>query len=325
MSAFSPSRLAAFVGALLLPGTLAAQAAVDPSVAPRAAAMELAGNRIEATEMLGRYLATAPDDGAAWLELGRFYLADSRDWHRLGHRGDPPGALFLDLAATAIDESLRLPTDSGRLLRALVEVDRFALAIEELGWTGRQGDAAPGRSLEPPAYVMEVGRNLVNSCPVSGVLVTGSDLEAVAVSSVVLTGHDRADLILLLSGLYGTDSLYRMRMAQALEVDALLPVADALTRVAAHRPVCLAPATETRVAPHLPLVAVRLVRIAGPAEPGPSEPLSIIELAAAWQARSTGLPREVADLYLRAARNNRVLCTSLLSPLGVRDRDVCGR
>jgi hypothetical protein len=325
MSVLVPRGLSALAGALMLPGLLAAQAAVDPSVAPRAAAMELAGSRVEATEMLGRYLATAPDDGAAWLELGRFYLADSRDWHRHGHRGDPSGTLFLDLAATAIDESLRLPTDSGRLLRALVEVDRSTQAIEDLGWDGLPREPSPGRPIEPPPYVLEAGRNLVNSCPVGGVLVTGSDLETVGVWTVVLTGHHRADLVLLLPGLYGTDSLYRVRMAQALDVDAVLPIADALTRAAARRPVCLAPTTDAGVAPHLPLTAVRMVRIAGRAEPAPPDPLSIIELTEAWQTRPAGLSRDVVDLYIRAARYNRVLCSSLLSPLGVRDRDVCSR
>ena len=52
---------------------------------------------------LGRYLATAPDDGRAWLQLGRFYLYDSRDWHLHGHRGEPDGLLYLDFAATALE------------------------------------------------------------------------------------------------------------------------------------------------------------------------------------------------------------------------------
>ena len=64
MPALSTRRFSALLGSLLLPGSLVAQAAVDPSVAPRAAAMERHGSRVEATERLGRYLATAPDDGA---------------------------------------------------------------------------------------------------------------------------------------------------------------------------------------------------------------------------------------------------------------------
>ena len=320
------SPLAAFFGALLLPVALAAQAAVDPSVAPRAAAMERMGGRVEATEMLGRYLATAPDDGAAWLELGRFYLLDSRAWHQGGHVGDPPGSLFLDLAATALDESLRLPTDSGRLLRALVEVDRSSFEVEQGGWAA--AGAARGsavRNVEPPAYVVEAGRNLVTSCPIGGVLVAGSDLAAVGVWSIVLRGHDRADLVLFLPALYGSDSLYRIRMAEALQIDAVLPVAEALTRVGSRRPVCLTPDADSSTVPRLPLSPVRLVRVAGPAGNLDPNPISIIDLTAAWRTRPAGVVRQVADLYVQAARFNQVLCASLLSPLGVRDRNVCGR
>ena len=69
-----------------------------------------------AIDLLGHYLATAPDDGRAWLQLGRFYLFDSRDWHLHGHRGDPDGLLYLDFAATALDQAVRLSVDSGVVL-----------------------------------------------------------------------------------------------------------------------------------------------------------------------------------------------------------------
>ena len=107
-----PLRRALAVGALGVLLALAgaadasAQGAIDPNVAPRAAALEREGERPMAIDLLGRYLATAPDDGRAWLQLGRFYLFDARDWHLHGHHGDPDGLLYLDFAATArlIDE-----------------------------------------------------------------------------------------------------------------------------------------------------------------------------------------------------------------------------
>ena len=74
-------------------GAVHAQAAIDPNVAPRAAALERSGERQMAIDLLGRYLDTAPDDGRAWFQLGRFYLLDARDWHLQGHRGDPDGLL----------------------------------------------------------------------------------------------------------------------------------------------------------------------------------------------------------------------------------------
>ncbi|MEO8139189.1 MAG: hypothetical protein ABI742_06065 [Gemmatimonadota bacterium] len=315
----------ALLGCIALPRLAAAQAAVDPSVAPRAALMAAAGQRTDATEMLGRYLATAPDDGQAWLELGQFYILDSREWHRRGHSGEPSSSFFLDFAATALDASLRLPTDSAMYLRAMVEMDRAAMQIEEDGWLGvRAGFVMPNGS-EPPAYLLEAGRNLINSCPVGGVLVTGTELEAVAAWSAVLGDRSRGDLILLLPTRYEDDSLYRLRMAEALDMRPIVPVGQALTFVASRRPVCLSPTTDSTTAPRLPLIAFRLVRIAGPEAPEVADPLGIIELTAVERSRPILLSREVVDLYTRAARYNPVLCTSLLVPLGARQRNSCGR
>src|SRR4051812_13042903 len=98
----------ALLASTLVGGNAYGQAAIDPNIAPRAAALEREGERPMAIDLLGQYLATAPDDGSAWLQLGRFYLADARDWHLAGHRGDPDGVLYLDFAATAFEQSVRL-------------------------------------------------------------------------------------------------------------------------------------------------------------------------------------------------------------------------
>ncbi len=316
--------LLAFVGAALLPCALAAQAAVDPSVAPRAAAMARQGARTEATELLGQYLATAPDDAAAWMQLGYFYLLDSRAWHRNGHRGDPGGQLFLDLSATALDESLRLPTDSGQLLRALVEVDRLSLLVETSGWVVGSAEYQRSPGALPPSHLLEAGGNLINSCPIGGVLVLGTDLEAAGVWGVLTIRRDRGDLLLLLPGLYRQDSIYRTRMATSLQVDANSTVPEALARTASRRPVCLSPGTDSATTPHITLRPIRLVRVGGPAATDASEPLSIIELTTAWRTQPSGVAREVTDLYVQAARYNPQLCTSLLLPLGARNRGACG-
>src|SRR3712207_2927153 len=106
----SLSLIRALAGAVLLliplgsPSSVTAQAAIDPNVAPRAAALERSGERRMAIDLLGRYLATAPDDGRAWFQLGRFYLLDAQDWHRRGHTGEPDGLLYLDFAATALEQ-----------------------------------------------------------------------------------------------------------------------------------------------------------------------------------------------------------------------------
>lgn len=324
MATSRPRSFLAFVSALLVPTSLLAQAAVDPSVAPRAAAMASQGARAEATELLGQYLATAPDDAAAWMELGYFYLLDSRSWHRNGHRGDPTGPLFLDLAATALNESLRLPSDSSRFLRALVEVDRLALISETLGWS-RGAVALISEEALPPGHLLEAGGNLVNSCPMGGVLVVGTDLEAAGILGVLALRHDRGDLVFLLPALYVQDSIYRARMASTLEVDQATSIREALARTATRRPVCMTPGADSTVTPAVSFRPVRLVRVAGPVSEDASAPLSIIELTTAWRTQPSGVAREVTELYVQAARYNQQLCTSLLLPLGARDRGVCGR
>jgi len=316
--------LVALYGLAALPASLPAQAAIDPSVAPRAAAIANAGQRARATEMLGHYLATAPDDGAAWLQLGRFYLVDGREWHQEGHEQESPGPLFLDFAATALDQALRLPTDSSRLLRALVEVERAALVAETDGWLAVQSAGMP-RTAHAPLFVLELGRNLLNSCPLGGVLVTASDMETIGVWTVALSRGDRADLVLLLPARYREDSAYRASMAATLEIPPVHSVAEALTLVAGRRPVCLTPATAEADLPRAALVPLKLLRVAGPAAPEFAAPLSVMDLAATVLARPTALSREAVADYQLAARYNPLLCVSLLVPLGARPRDACGR
>jgi hypothetical protein len=325
MSGTLSRSLASVVGLALSASVLAAQAAVDPSIAPRAARLAQGGERQQATELLGRYLATAPDDGFAWLELGKLYLADSRDWHRAGHWGDPPASLLLDFAATALDQSLHLPTDSGFLLRALVEVDRAAAAVEDNGWRATRASFLPARGAEPPAFVEEVGRNLLNSCPVGGVLVTASDLEAVAVWSAALGAPDRGDLVLVLAPRFTTDSVYRSQMAEALAVEASGSARTAFAAAASRRPVCFSPGIDTVLIPSGPQAVVRLVRVVGPVAPEVPDPLSVADLLQARYAHPDALTAEVVSLYREAARSNPLLCLSLIAPLGARGREACGR
>jgi tetratricopeptide (TPR) repeat protein len=133
------------ISALFTPAGLGAQAAIDPNVAPRAAALERSGERQMAIDLLGRYLATAPDDGRAWFQLGRFYLLDAQDWHLQGHRGDPDGLLYLDFAATAFDQAIRLSVDSGIVFRGLAELERSVVWRTQGG--GWHGPAGSGQTL----------------------------------------------------------------------------------------------------------------------------------------------------------------------------------
>ncbi len=315
---------AGVVAALLLLAIappLHAQAAIDPNVAPRASALEREGERQMAIDLLGHYLATAPDDGRAWLQLGRFYLYDARDWHLHGHRGDPDGLLYLDFAATALDQSLRLTVDSGLVFRGVAEVERTLIFIEDSGWSAERYTRARSDTPAMPTYLVELGVNLLASCPAGGVLVTGGELEALSVWYGSLQAS-LSGIIPLRPALYATDSLYRQRMAAALGVDPGLPVQRALANVAAHRVLCLSPSTDSAAAPPLAWVPFRLVRVSRPA-PVTGDALEITELLKA--ARTDGSPwvDEVRGVYDAAARYNVLLCSSLLMLYGDAPPPAC--
>ncbi len=312
---------AALLATALAQGPLAGQAAIDPNVAPRAAALEREGERQSAIGLLGRYLATAPDDGRAWFQLGRFYLYDAREWHRHGHRGDPDGLLYLDFAATALEQSIRLSVDSGLVYRGIAEVERALVFVEDSGWDA--GRYARVRSGMPPLpdYVHELGTNLLSSCPSGGVLLTGSDLETLSVWYGSLE-RPTLDVIPLRPDLYATDSLYRLRMASAMGVDPNLTVQRALTAVAPTRALCLSPGTDSAAAPAIAWAPFRLVRLSRPPAPG-NESLSLQELLKATRQSSSRWVVEVRGIYDGAARYNALLCSSLLPLFGDTPPPAC--
>lgn len=302
------------VAAAVTPAKLMAQAAIDPNVAPRAAALERSGERQMAIDLLGRYLATAPDDGRAWFQLGRFYLLDARDWHLQGHRGDPDGLLYLDFAATAFDQAVRLSVDSGVVFRGLAELERSLVAVEDSGWSV----AGPGR-LRPdppelPSFIVELGANLLSSCPAGGVLLLGSDLEALSVWFDNLDLRAR-EILPIRPDRYATDSIYRRRMAEAMGIDPGLPVRSALEDVSSRRTLCLTPTADSAAAPTLDWTPFRLSRVSRSVEPGP-EALSVTELLEATRQGSSVWVRDVRLVYDRAARFNTLLCSSFLPVFG---------
>jgi hypothetical protein len=294
--------------------SVAAQGAIDPNVAPRAAALEREGERQMAIDLLGHYLATAPDDGRAWLQLGRFYLFDARDWHLHGHRGDPDGLLYLEFAATALDQAIRLSVDSGVVLRGVTDMDRALVMVEDSGWDAARVTRPRPDAAEMPGYIVELGANLLTSCPSGGVLLTGSELEAV---SVWYGGqeHPPLDVLPIRPDLYATDSLYRLRMAAAMGVDPNLPVQQALAQVASNRTICLSPTTDLAAAPALSWMPFRLVRVSRTAPPGP-DALTIGELIKASRQIRSPWVQDVQGVYAAAARYNALLCTSLLLYFG---------
>jgi Tetratricopeptide repeat len=302
------------VTSALWTGGLRAQAAIDPNVAPRAAALERSGERQMAIDLLGRYLATAPDDGRAWFQLGRFYLLDARDWHIQGHRGDPDGLLYLDFAATAFDQAVRLAVDSGVVYRGLAELERSLVFVEDSGWSIGDAYRPPPSAPEMPGFIVELGANLLSSCPASGVLLVGSDLEALSV------WYDNMDLrarevLPIRPDRYATDPDYRRRMAEVMGIDPRLPVRDALADVAARRPLCLTPTADSAAAPPVGWTPFRLTRVSRAVDPGPAA-LSLTELLEATREGDSAWLQDVRGIYDSAARYNALLCSSLLLVFG---------
>lgn len=328
MLGFSVRRLRRSAGLLVLSlssaGGLHGQAAVDPNVAPRAAALERGGERQLATDMLGRYLATAPDDGRAWFQLGRFYLLDARDWHLRGHQGEPSGALYLDFAATALEQSVRLYVDSGVVYRGYVEMERVRIFVEDSGWAAARDRRPWAETPSMPLYIVELGVNLLGSCPADGVLLTGTDLETLSVWYGALEARHRPDILPLRPDLYATDSLYRRRMADVLGVDPDLSVQRALIAAAARRPLCLSPTADSAAAPTASWVPLRLVRVSHPDAPPTSDVLSVTELLKVEREGGAPFARDVREIYSAAARHNARLCGGLLGPLGGTAPLACG-
>jgi len=320
------SRRAASVLALTLgvvTAPLRSQAAIDPNMAPRAAALERAGERQVATDMLGHYLAIAQDDGRAWFQLGRFYILDARDWHARGHIGDPDGQLYLDLSVLAFEQATRLLVDSAAVFRTMVEMERALLFVEDSGWDAARERRPRGDAPPLPGYIVELGANILRSCPAQGVLLTGSQLETTAVWYASLESGYRKDILPLRPDLYSTDSVYRRRMATELGVDPALAVRPALTATAVRRPICVGPTADSAAAPAGTPVAIRLVRVVGRQAPS-ADVLTVGELLKASRMGGTIWTREVMSVYSAAARFNPVLCGGLLLPLGGMTSRACG-
>lgn len=300
---------------------LEAQAAIDPNVAPRAAALERSGERQMAIDLLGRYLATAPDDGRAWFQLGRFYLLDAREWHLQGHRGDPDGLLYLDFAATALDQSVRLSVDSGIVFRGLAELERSIVFVEDSGWSVAGPARVRADRPELPAFILELGANLLSSCPSGGVLLLGNDLEALSVW-YDSPGLRSREIVPISPDRYATDSVYRRRMAEAMGIDSRLPVRAALEEVASRRPLCLTPGADSAAAPAMAWTPFRLSRVSRAVPPGP-EALSVTELLEATRQGTSVWARDVRKVYDDAARFNTLLCNTFLPVFGDAPPPAC--
>jgi hypothetical protein len=306
-------------------GTLSGQASLNPSVAPRAAELARNGQRGIGTEMLSKYLATAPDDGSAWIQLGRFYLLDIRDWHLSGHPADSPGPLYVDFGAAALDQAVRLRGDSGVVLRQMLEVERALEAVEREGFGVLERWTVPADVAPLPDFILELGANLLSSCPASGVMATGSDLETVAIFSVAATAGEAGSVIIVVPAFYATDARYRGRIATALGTDSTWSVQRALTVVAERRPVCLTPLADRALLALPELRPMRFVLVAGPGVTHSDRVVTVTDLARAERQGKSAWLREVHGVYTSAAAFNPRLCGGPLALLGDTQIAACRR
>jgi len=309
------------VGASALVG----QASMNPTVAPRAAELARNGQRGVGTEMLSRYLATAPDDGSAWVQLGRFYLLDIRDWHLSGHPSDSPGPLYIDFGAAALDQAVRLRGDSGVILRQMLEVERALDVVEQQGYPALQRWRVPADVPQLPGFIVEMGANLLSSCPAGGVMATGSDLETVAVFSVVATAGQAGSVVIVVPAYYATDARYRHRIATALGTDSSSSVQQALATVSARRPVCLTPQVDRALLQLPGLRPMRFVQVAGPGLTSSERVVTVTDLVRADRQGTSAWLREVHDIYAAAAGFNPRLCNGPLALLGDTQIPACRR
>ncbi len=306
-------------------GSLAGQASLNPTVAPRAAELARNGQRGIGTEMLSRYLATSPDDGSAWIQLGRFYLLDIRDWHLSGHPTDSPGALYIDFGAAALDQAVRLRGDSAVILRQMLEVERALDAVERQGYETLTRWTIPADVAPLPDYISELGANLLSSCPASGVLATGNDLETVAIFSVVATAGAAGSVVIVVPAFYATDARYRHQIASALGTDSSWSVQQALASVAQRRPVCLTPLADRALLALPDLRPMRFVLVAGPGVTSSDRVVTVTDLARADRQGKSSWLREVHGVYAAAAGFNPRLCDGPLALLGDTQIAACRR
>jgi hypothetical protein len=130
------------------------------------------------------------------------------------------------------------------------------------------------------------------------------------------------EILPIRSDRYATDPIYRRRMANAMGINPDLPVRNALTDVAARRPLCLTPTADRAAAPPITWTPFRLTRVSQPVNAG-SDALSLTELLAATRQGGSAWLQDVRGIYDSAARFNALLCSSLLLVFGDTPPPAC--
>jgi len=275
-------------------------------------------------------VAADSTDGPAWLELGRYYLQRTVEYH--AHKGPTPvdtvaAHATLDTAQLAFDRALQWSpgtrtADSARVFRvstvgerAYVDWEASGSAAATLAW-----HTLP-EALRLPPVLEELGENLLRACPHQGVLFTAGETETQAAWYLRFARGLRPDLVIVPFERWRGDSVLRNRVLRELKTRE--PSVRALSR---NRAVCASMGFERApdVRPAVKWNKRPLIWVAGKeskADRVPARDFVFAALRLAIDEHETWTPPAVA-LYRRAADNVGDLCKAF-EAFGVGDAVGC--
>ncbi len=165
-------------------------------------------------------------DAAAWLELGRAYLARNGDYHAHKKPVNVDTVLAhatLDTAQLAFERAARLSigtrtADSARVYRVYAYGERAAIDWETVGTRAAimAWHAVP-EELRLPPVLEELGENLLRACPHQGILFTAGETDTQAAWYLRFSRGLRPDLMIVPFERWRVDSVLRNRVLRELK------------------------------------------------------------------------------------------------------------
>jgi hypothetical protein len=256
-------------------------------------------------------------DGAAWLELGRYYLQLGVDYH--AHKKPVPvdtvrAHAVLDTAQQAFDRAARYSTgtrtaDSARVFRVYSFGERAYV-----DWEAGGGPAAATlawhalpEGLKLPSVLEELGENLLRACPHQGILFTANENDTQAAWYLRFGRGLRPDLVVVPLNRWRSDSVLRNQVLRQLKTRD-----PSLKGLGQKRAICASMEFERppEVRPSVKWNKRPLVWVSGKESKSDRVPAQDFVFAALRQAideHDTWTPPALA-VYRRAASNVGALC-----------------
>ena len=212
---------------------------------------------------------------------------------------------------------MRLSVDSGLVFRGVAEAERTLIFIEDSGWSADRYSRAGARHAHRcRPYIVELGVNLLTSCPSGGVLAHRERSRGSSRSGTAACSAPSPDIVPIrpasMRPTPSTAGAWPRRWAWILAAGA---AASGRGRGQPHP--LPEPGDRLAAVPALSWRPYRLVRVSR--APGASpDALSITELLKASRQGATPWVQDVRGVYEAAARSNALLCSSLLAFVGER-------